>query len=78
MEECERKNWFVSNKFGISIPDSAPYFLEVGVRVSLKVVSKGSFRGEENYENLDFQAIFLNQKRRSANGKIEVSAIDLA
>ena len=39
-EECDWKYWFVSDRFGISIPCSAPYFLEVGARFSLKVATK--------------------------------------
>ena len=52
--------------------------MEAVARVSLKLVTKGSFRGEENLENLDSQAIFLKQKRRSATEKIDLSLINLA
>ena len=40
MEECGWKYWFASDKFAISIPCVAPYFLEVGARVLLKVATK--------------------------------------
>ena len=39
-EECNKKNWSVCNRFGIILPCSATYFLEGGVHVSLKVVTK--------------------------------------
>ena len=35
----------------------------------MKVPTKGYFRSEENYENSDFQGIFLKQKQRSAAEK---------
>ena len=53
-------------------------FLEVGACVSLKVATKWSFGGEENYENLDLQAIFLKQKRSSAAENIDLSLTNLA
>ena len=34
----------VSNHFGITIPCSATYFMEVGARVSLKLTTKGSVK----------------------------------
>ena len=45
MEECDQKDLFDFDKFGISIHFSATYFLKVGARVSLKVATKISFRG---------------------------------
>lgn len=45
MEECDHKDWSVSNKFGITIPCSATLFREVGARLSLKVAIKASFIG---------------------------------
>ena len=60
------------------MPYPITYFLEVGPCVLLKLANKWSFRGEENYENLDFQAAFLKQKRRSANEKISLPLINLA
>ena len=61
-EECDQKDSFVSDKFGI-------IFLEVGAPVSSKIAMKGSFRGEESYENLDFQAIFFIVKTEESNWK---------
>ena len=43
-EESDLKAGNVFDQFGITIPCSATYFLEVGARVSLKVASKGSIR----------------------------------
>ena len=59
------------------IPCSATYFLELGACLSLKLATKQSFRDKKNYVNLDLQAIFLKQKRRSATKKIEVSLKNL-
>ena len=33
-EECDQENWSFSDKFGITIPCSATYFVEAGARVS--------------------------------------------
>ena len=43
-EECDQKLWNAFDQFGITIPCSATYILEVCARVSLKVVTKGSIR----------------------------------
>ena len=48
------------------LPGSATYSLEVGARLSLKVVTKGCLRGKKNSENLDFTVIYVKQTRRSA------------
>ena len=53
------------DRFSISIPCSVTYFLEVGARVSLKVVTRESFRNKK-------------QKRRSATKKFEKFLINLA
>ena len=39
-EECNQKTWIVYNRFGIITRYSLTYFLEVGTRVSLNVVTK--------------------------------------
>ena len=52
-EECDQKFWNIFYQFSINIPCSATYFLEVGVRLSLKVANKGCIRGKKNSENLD-------------------------
>ena len=41
-------------------------FLEVGARVSLKVTTKVSIRDKKGSEKLDFEVVFLKQKRWSA------------
>ena len=43
-EECNEKSKSVCNRFGIIIPCSATYFLEVGAHVSLKVATKVFWR----------------------------------
>ena len=43
-EECDLKFWIIFNQFGITIPCSDTYFLEVGARISLKVATKVSIR----------------------------------
>ena len=47
MEECDQKYWLISDKFGISIPFSGIYFMEVGAHVSLEVATKGSLIGKK-------------------------------
>ena len=42
------------DQFGITIPSSATYFLEVGTPVSFKVATKGSIGGKKNSSNLEF------------------------
>ena len=54
MEECNQNIWNVFNQFDITIPCSATYFLEVGVRVSLNVAAKGSPWGKNYSEIWDF------------------------
>ena len=46
MEECDQKISNVFDQFGITMPCSATYFLEVGARVSLKLATKGFLRGK--------------------------------
>ena len=68
-DECYQRNCSSSDKFGITIRCSATYFLEAGVRVSLKAATKGSLGGKKKSENLDFTVVFLKQKRRSVSKK---------
>ena len=69
----------VFDQFGITIPCSATFSLEVGARISLKVATKGSVRGKKNSENLDFSVVFLYiAKRRSATFNVELFLINLA
>ena len=54
-------------------------YLQVVVPASLKATTKASLKCRKKIsENLEFQAIFLKQKRRSATKKVEESDIDLA
>ena len=46
MEKCDRRNLCFCDTFGMFIPCSAKYFLEVSTRVSLKVANGGPFRGK--------------------------------
>ena len=39
-ENCGQKHWSVCNRFGIIIPSSGAYFLEVGACVLLKAATK--------------------------------------
>ena len=54
MEECDQKVWNFFNQFDIILLCPAPYFPEVGARVSLTVANIGSPRGKKNSGNLDF------------------------
>ena len=47
MEKCDQKNLNFSDGFGMIMPGSAAYFLEVGVHISLKVATDDSFRDKE-------------------------------
>ena len=76
-EECDHKNWIFSDEFEMLMPGSNTHFLEVSVHVSLKVATKGSFRGENVWKFSVLKAFFLKQKRRSAIEKNEVSLINL-
>ena len=44
MEKCDQKVWNVFDQFGIALPCSDTYFLELGAHVSLKLATKGSLR----------------------------------
>ena len=46
-EECNENIWNVLDQFGINTPYWAIYLVEVGARVSLKVVTKVFLRGQE-------------------------------
>ena len=47
MEESNSNNLSVSDKFGMFIPCSATYFLEVSALASLKVAINASFKGKK-------------------------------
>ena len=53
------------------------YFLEVSAHLSLKVVTKASFRGKEVLKFSIFKVFFLKQKRRSATKNNEVPLMNL-
>ena len=65
------EDWDVYDKFGIITPSPAKYHVEVSAPFSMKAVTKACLRGKNSSENLDFQATFLKQKRRSATKKLE-------
>ena len=77
MEERNQNNWSDCKKFYMIISGSFTYFLKVGARFSLDVVTKACFSGKKIFKNLDFQYTFLKRKRRSVTKKIEVCAIGL-
>ena len=53
-EECKKNVEIFFDQFGIIIPCSCTYFLEVGACLSLKVATKGSIRDEKDSEKLYF------------------------
>ena len=52
-------------------------FPKVSAHLSLKVVTKASFRGKEILKFSIFKVFFLNQKRRSATKNNEMSLMNL-
>ena len=46
-KDCDQKISNVFDQFGITIPCSDTYFLEVDTHFSLKVATKGSLRGQK-------------------------------
>ena len=54
VEDCYQNVWNVYDQFGITIPCSATYFMEVGSYVSLKMAIKVFLRAKKNSKNLDF------------------------
>ena len=75
--EWDQKNWSFSYKFGMLMPVSETYFLEVSPHVSLEVATKGFFRGKRIWKVSIFKAFLLKQIRRSAAEKIGLSLINL-
>ena len=57
------------DQFGISIPCSATYFLEVGADVSLKVATKGSIRGKKLWK-IRFLGSFSKAKTEECDLKV--------
>ena len=54
MKKCDLKVSIIFDQFGITVPSSALWFLEVGARLSLKGATKGSIRDKKDFEELDF------------------------
>ena len=46
-EECNQKSWITFGQFGIIVPCSATYFLELSAHVLLEAATKGSCRGKK-------------------------------
>ena len=51
--------------------------MEVGVRVSMKLATKGFLRDKKNSEDLAFGVVLLKQKQRSATKKFGIFLINL-
>ena len=66
MEECNQRKWSVCNWFGIIIPCSATYFLEVGARVSLKVATRVFFRCKKPVKLENWEARIRELRIREA------------
>ena len=47
-EKCDQQNRSFSSKSEMFMPCAATYFLEVGARVSLKITTKGYFKGKKS------------------------------
>ena len=69
-EECDQKVWDVFNQFGITIPSSATYFLEVGTHISLKVATKGSIRDKKKLWKFRFLGSFSKLKTEECDKKV--------
>ena len=66
-EEYDLKLWNVFDQFGITMPCSATYFLEVGARVLLKVWKKppkGLLEIKKTLKNRIFRLFFQSQNGR--------------
>ena len=73
MEECNQKQRGAFDKFGILIPCSATFLLEVGACFSLKLATKQSFRCKK-LRKCRFLCYFLKQKRINIYISIHCSA----
>ena len=69
--ECDQKYLSFSNRFGMLMPSSDTYFMEVSAHVSLKVATKSSFR-EKIIENLIFLKLFFQSK----NGEVRPERLE--
>ena len=69
MEECYQNVWKVFYQFGIIIPCSAIYFLDVRVHFSLKVATKGFLRVKKLWK-LRFLGCFSKAKSEECNQNV--------
>ena len=69
-EEWDQKLWNVFDQFGMTIPCSATYFLEVGAHVSLKVATKVSLEGKKLWK-FKFLGCFFQSK----NGGLQLKRL---
>ena len=69
--ECDQKYLSFSNRFGMLMPSSDTYFMEVSAHVSPKVATKSSFR-EKIIENLIFLKLFFQRK----NGEVRPERLE--
>ena len=76
-QRCEQKVSNVFDQFGITIPCSVTYFLEVGALLSLRVATKESIKGKATIKRLIY-GCFLKQKGRSATKKFKMFLINFA
>ena len=67
-EEWDQKLWNVFDQFGMTIPCSATYFLEVGAHVSLNVATKVSLEGKKLWK-FKFLGCFSKAKTEDCNLK---------
>ena len=49
----------ISKNFGLSLVSSATYFLEVSLRISLRVVTNSLFRDKKNPQKIAFLTLLL-------------------
>ena len=69
MEEFYQEHFSASDISEIITPCLATYHLEVGTPVSLNLPTKASFGNKKNSGNLNFEATFPKQERRSGTKK---------
>ena len=72
-EECNKETYiFVFVNFGIFMSSTTTDFLKVREHVSSKLTTNGSIRRQGTSKINIFEAIILNQKRRSATKVLRV------
>ena len=70
-DECALKVGIILDQFGITIPCSATYFVEVAARDSLKVATKGSIKGKKTLKMQIFPLFFF-----SKNGRVRPKSLN--